>query len=50
MLLTINLLVVVKDQPSTNDIRLLIAKEIRSRADYNCDDKRFELLEKRHLQ
>jgi len=35
---------------STNDIRLLIAKEIRSRDDYACDDKRFEQLEKRHYQ
>jgi len=42
----------IKDVPllSTNDIRLLIAKEIRSRDDYTCDDKRFEQLEKRHLQ
>ena len=42
----------VQDVPllSTNDIRLLIAKEIRSRDDYTCDDKRFEQLEKRHLQ
>lgn len=35
---------------STNDIRLLIAKEIRSGDDYASDDKRFEQLEKRHLQ
>ena len=42
----------VQDIPllSTNDIRLLIAKEIRSRDDYTCDDKRFEQLEKRHSQ
>ena len=42
----------VQDLPllSTNDIRLLIAKEIRSRDDYASDDKRFEQLEKRHLQ
>jgi len=42
----------VQDLPllSTNDIRLLIAKEIRSRDDYSCDDKRFEQLEKRHVQ
>jgi len=35
---------------STNDIRLLIAKEIRSRGDYACDNKRVEQLEKRHIQ
>ena len=42
----------VQDVPllSTNDIRLLIAKEIRSGDDYTCDDKRFEQLEKRHIQ
>jgi SRSO17 transposase len=42
----------VQDIPllSANDIRLLIAKEIRSRDDYTCDDKRFEQLEKRHFQ
>ena len=42
----------VQDIPllSTNDIRLLIAREIRSRDDYTCDGKRFEQLEKRHIQ
>jgi SRSO17 transposase len=35
---------------STNDIRLLIAKEIRSRGDYSCEEKRVEQLEKRHIQ
>ena len=42
----------VQDVPllSANDIRLLIAREIRSRDDYACDDKRFEQLEKRHVQ
>ena len=42
----------VQDVPllSTNDIRILIAKEIRSRDDYTCDGKRFEQLEKRHIQ
>lgn len=42
----------VQDIPllSTNDIRLLIAKEIRSRDDYACDDNRLEQLEKRHIQ
>ena len=42
----------IQDLPllSTNDIRLLIAREIRSRDDYACEDKRFEQLEKRHVQ
>ncbi len=42
----------VQDVPllSANDIRLLIAKEIRSRNAYICEDKRYEQLEKRHLQ
>jgi len=42
----------VQDVPllSANDIRLLIARELRSRDDYSCEDKRFEQLEKRHLQ
>ncbi len=42
----------VQDLPllSTNDIRLLIAREIRSRDDYACEEKRFEQLEKRHIQ
>jgi SRSO17 transposase len=35
---------------SVNDIRILIAKEIRSRVDYNCIEKRGEQLEKRHRQ
>lgn len=35
---------------SVNDIRILIAKEIRSRFDYDCDEKRGEQLEKRHRQ
>jgi len=35
---------------SVNDIRILIAKEIRSRFDYNCNEKRGEQLEKRHRQ
>jgi SRSO17 transposase len=42
----------VQDLPllSANDIRILIAKEIRFRDDYSCEDKRVEQLEKRHLQ
>jgi len=42
----------IQDVPllSTNDIRLLIAKEIRSRDAYICEDKRYEQLEKRHIQ
>jgi SRSO17 transposase len=35
---------------SVNDIRILIAKEIRSSFDYDCDEKRGEQLEKRHRQ
>lgn len=35
---------------SVNDIRILIAREIRSRFDYDCDEKRGEQLEKRHRQ
>ncbi len=35
---------------SVNDIRILIASEIRSRFDYDCDEKRGEQLEKRHKQ
>jgi SRSO17 transposase len=35
---------------SINDIRILIAREIRSRFDYDCDEKRGEQLEKRHRQ
>ena len=35
---------------SVNDIRILIAKEIRSRFDYDCNEKRGEQLEKRHRQ
>jgi SRSO17 transposase len=35
---------------SVNDIRILIAKEIRSRFDYNCNEKRGKQLEKRHRQ
>jgi len=35
---------------SVNDIRILIAKEIRSRFDYNCNEKRGEQLGKRHRQ
>jgi SRSO17 transposase len=35
---------------SVNDIRILIAKEIRSRFDYDCDENRGEQLEKRHRQ
>ena len=35
---------------SVNDIRLLIAKEIRSRFGYDCHENRAEQLEKRHRQ
>lgn len=35
---------------SVNDIRILIAKEIRSRVNYECVDNRFEQLQKRHWQ
>ena len=35
---------------SVNDIRILIAREIRSSCDYDCDEKRGEQLEKRHRQ
>ena len=35
---------------SVNDIRILIAKEIRSKFAYHCDDNRGEQLEKRHRQ
>ena len=35
---------------SVNDIRILIAKEIRSKFDYDCNDSRGEQLEKRHRQ
>ena len=35
---------------SVNDIRILIAREIRSRFDYDCDEKRGEQMEKRHRQ
>ena len=35
---------------SVNDIRILIAKEIRSRFDYDCIENRSEQLEKRHEQ
>ncbi len=35
---------------STNDIRLLIAKEIRSKENYYCDNQRIEQLQKRHRQ
>lgn len=35
---------------STNDIRLLIAREIRAEEDYICDNHRFEQLQKRHRQ
>ena len=33
---------------STNDIRLLIAREIRAKEDYICDNHRFEQLQKQH--
>ena len=33
-----------------NDVRILLAKEIRSRADYDCDDMRMEQMSKRHKQ
>ncbi len=35
---------------SANDIRLLIAKEIRSTEEYFCDNQRVEQLQKRHRQ
>jgi SRSO17 transposase len=35
---------------STNDIRLLIAREIRSAEEYDCDDQRIQQLQKRHRQ
>jgi hypothetical protein len=35
---------------SVNDIRILIAKEIKSRFDYDCDENRGNQLEKRHRQ
>jgi len=35
---------------SVNDVRILIAKEIRSRFDYDCNENREEQLEKRHRQ
>jgi len=35
---------------SVNDIRILIAKEIRSSIDYDCDKNRGKQLEKRHRQ
>jgi len=35
---------------STNDIRLLIAREIRSSEEYTCDVQRIEQLQKRHRQ
>ena len=35
---------------SVNDVRILIAKEIRSRLDYDCNENRGEQLEKRHRQ
>nr|NQU91433.1 hypothetical protein [Bacteroidota bacterium] len=35
---------------SVNDVRILIAKEIRSRFDYDRNENRGEQLEKRHRQ
>ena len=35
---------------STNDIRLLLAREIRASEDYDRDDQRLEQLQKRHRQ
>ncbi len=35
---------------SANDIRILIAKEIRSTEGYSCDNQRLEQLQKRHRQ
>jgi SRSO17 transposase len=35
---------------SANDIRLLIAKEIRAKENYVCDNQRIEQLQKRHRQ
>ena len=42
----------VKNVPllSVNDIRILIAKEIRSRFDYDCHENRTKQMEKRHRQ
>lgn len=42
----------VKDLPllSYNDVRILIAKDIRERAEYDCDQMRLEQLSKRHWQ
>lgn len=35
---------------SYNDVRILLAKEIRERADYDCEDMRIEQMSKRHKQ
>ena len=35
---------------SVNDVRIMIAKEIRSKFDYDCNENRGEQLEKRHKQ
>jgi SRSO17 transposase len=41
-----------KDLPllSYNDVRILLAKDIRERADYDCDTNRIQQMSKRHKQ